>query len=140
MKIKFILLLTVIGSIVTAQANPFNLIRDIVVAVDSNIGPGAVLGHCNNRSPIITPYYSQQRSSHCYQQQRSSYYRNQEDTFHKPVIHVRDGVVSRGAPPPDAYKYVRYPGPAPKHLYNDKSISVHNRGDEHYVIYRKPGW
>jgi len=113
-------------SIAQAQANPFTLVRDVIIAVDNNIGPRAVLG-CHPRTPV---YYVPQYP----------YQPRQESSFYKKVTYIENGEVYRAAPPPQAYKYVTYPGQAPKHLYKDPSISVSCSGSSHTVIYRRPGW
>jgi hypothetical protein len=63
-----------------------------------------------------------------------------EDSFHRNVIYYDGYEFSKGAPPPEAYVKVVYPGPAPKYLYQNRSISVHDLGDHHVVTYRRAGW
>ena len=109
MKIKSIVLLTLLLGVTTSvKADPLSIIFNVLN------------GGQQRNTPV---YYDNQ----CYRPQYQ-----QRDTFHEPVIKVdRNGDVRRTAPPPDAFVYVPYPGPAPKHLYNDKSIRVHDRGDMH---------
>lgn len=117
MKIKTIALLTIIlGATTSVKADPLSLIFNVLTGGN----------HCN--TPV---YYDNQHYQPRYQQR---------DTFHEKVVHFDGEKYYKGAPPPDAYVYVRYPGPAPKHLYRDKSIQVQDYGDRHTVVYRKPGW
>lgn len=123
MKIKTIALLTIIlGATTSVKADPLSLIFNVLTGGN----------HCS------TPVYYDNH----YQRQESRAQYQQRDSFNHKVIKVDtwNGTARRTAPPSDAYVWVPYPGPAPKHLYDDKSIRVHDRGDMHYVIYRKPGW
>ena len=106
---------------VRADINPLMLLHNIL---------GIVLGNSQDREAPRSRYYTSPNCPPTYQ----------EDSFHRKVIYY-DGYDFRvSAPPPEAYQYVWYPGPAPKYLYRDKSIRVHCRGDSHYIIYRRPGW
>jgi hypothetical protein len=121
MKIKSVILSMIfLGATTSVKADPFSLIFNI-------------FGGQRNAPVYYDNRYRCQESRAQYQHR---------DTFHSKVIQVDtwNGTVRRSVPPPDAYVYVPYPGPAPKHLYNDRSIRVQDRGDMHYVIYRKPGW
>jgi hypothetical protein len=121
MKIKSIVLSMIfLGVTTSVKADPLNFIFNVFGGQRS--------------APV---YYDNQ-----YRCQESRAQFQQRDSFNHKVIKVDtwNGTVRRTAPPPDAYVYVPYPGPAPKHLYNDKSIRVRCRGDMHYIIYRKPGW
>jgi len=117
MKIKSILLLAVIFGVTTSvKADPLSLIFNVLTGGN----------RCN--TPV---YYENQYYRPQYQQR---------DTFHEHVTFFDGEKYYKGAPPPDAYEYVRYPGPAPKHLFKDKSIQVQGYGNYHIVVYRKPGW
>lgn len=121
MKIKTIALLTIIlGATTTVKADPLSLIFNVLTGGN----------RCN--TPV---YYDNQRYQPRYQPRYQ-----QRDTFHEHVIHFDGDRFYKGAPPPDAYVYVEYPGPAPKHLYKDKSIQVQSYGGSHTICYRKPGW
>jgi hypothetical protein len=108
-----------LGATTSVKADPFSLIFNI-------------FGGQRN-TPV---YYDNQ-----YQCQESRAQYQQRNTLHQKVTYItRDGEMYQGAPPPQAYRYVTYPGPAPKCLYKDKSIQVQSHGDSHTIVYRKPGW
>ena len=108
-----------------AHADPIGLIHDIVLM---GLNVAGVLGQNSH------PHYPANSIT------KNCYNRYHEDSFSRPVVYFDGYEFSKGAPPPEAYCYVKYPGPAPKYLYNDKRIRVHDRGDCHYIIYRRPGW
>ena len=103
-----------LGVTTSVKADPFSLIFNIFGGQRS--------------TPVY--YDNQYRQSNC----------QQRDTLHSKVWYNDGYKYTKGAPPPAAYVYVRYPGPAPKCLYKDKSIQVQSHGDSHTIVYRKPGW
>ena len=116
---------SLLSSSLSVQADPIGLIHDIVL---TGLNVAGALG--KNSHPH---YPANSITKNCYN-------RYHEDSFSRPVVYFDGYEFSKGAPPPETYCYVKYPGPAPKYLYNDKRIRVHDRGDCHYIIYRRPGW
>jgi hypothetical protein len=116
---------SLLSSSLSVQADPIGLIHDIVLTGLNVVGVLGQKSHPNYPANSIT---------------KNCYNRYHEDSFSRPVVYFDGYEFSKGAPPPEAYCYVKYPGPAPKYLYNDKRIRVHDRGDCHYIIYRRPGW
>jgi hypothetical protein len=134
MKIKTTLLaITIIaGTLLPSQADPIGFVRDVFYALGNNIGKPPFHG-----SSTTISYYGGGGGG-----RGGSYYSPScnRDTFHRPVTYYDGYEYSRGQPPPQAYAKVRYPGKAPKYLYNDKSILVQCHGDSYSIIYRRQGW
>jgi hypothetical protein len=131
MKIKPLLLTIVFSATTfTANADPVGLLRDVVLAVGNNIGkpPFSAL---QQRQTIHSVYYENNRNGYC---------ENRGNSFNRKVTYYDGYEYSKGSPPPQAFVSVRYPGPAPKYLYQDRSIQVRDHGDSHTIVYRKRGW